>query len=75
MFKETNKEGCHANVLYCLFKFRVKEAIDVVYWADYFELKLRYANFNFTKHDGTQSGRLKSLLNSLKELCHEIQPN
>ena len=36
-------------VLYCLFKFRVKEAIDVVYWADYFELKLRYANFNFTK--------------------------
>lgn len=57
-------------VLYCLFKFRVKEAIDVVYWADYFELKLRYANFNFTKHDGTQSGRLKSLLNSLKELCH-----
>ena len=46
-------------VLYCLFKFRVKKAIDVVYWADYFELKLRYANFNFTKHDGTQSGRLK----------------
>ena len=63
-------------VLYCLFKFRVKEAIDVVYWADYFELKLSHdADFNFTKHDGTQSGRLKSLLNSLKELCHEIQPN
>ena len=36
-------------VLYCLFKFRIKEAIDVVYWVDYFELKLRYANFNFTK--------------------------
>ena len=30
-------------VLYCWFKFAM------VYWADYFELKLTYANFNFTK--------------------------